>query len=348
MVDLQREWSGMVERPTLRQQGRFPAWFAVAWRAAAVLLVLSTLVLFFWIFRDELVDELDGHVSFTDVIYFMMISATTTGYGDIVPVTDRTRLFAALILTPAQIFLILIFLGSAYQLVVQHSWERWIMARIQRRLRGHTIVVGSGTSGTQANLELIRRGIPPQGIVIIDPDPDELERAQELGCNVIQADGTQERALRAARIDTAKSLVVSAGRDDTSILACLTARNLAPEIPITVLVREEDNEILARQAGADTVVNPKSFAGLLLAGSSAGDHTVAYIDELATHDGLDQISQRPVEPHELGKPLTEIATGLGVRIYRDGNAYGFWESEAGALEQSDIIIEILPPPGNRR
>ena len=57
-------------------------------------------------------------------------------------------------------------------------------------------------------------------------------------------------------------MIVSAGRDDTSILITLTARHLAPHLPISIVVRNEDNELPARQAGATTVINPVSFAGL--------------------------------------------------------------------------------------
>ena len=49
------------------------------------------LILIHWLERDGLKDTHDGDVSLVDVVYFTMISATTTGYGDIVPVTDRTR-----------------------------------------------------------------------------------------------------------------------------------------------------------------------------------------------------------------------------------------------------------------
>ena len=36
-------------------------------------------------------------------------------------------------------------------------------------------------------------------------------------------------------------------------------------------------------------------------------------------------------PEECGKPLSAIAKGLGVRVYRDGRPYGFWEPEAQSL-----------------
>src|SRR3546814_19472620 len=95
---------------------------------------------------------------------------------------------------------------------------------------------------------------------------------------------------------------VSAGSDDTSILITLTARHLAHDIPISVTVRNSDNELLARQAGAPTVINPVSFAGLLLAGSTHGEHIADYLADLATTSGRVQLAARLTGPDEHGKP----------------------------------------------
>ena len=64
---------------TLRRKGRVAGWFGLGWRIAAVIALLAILVLFHWLERHGLKDTHDGHVSFLDVIYFTMISATTTG-----------------------------------------------------------------------------------------------------------------------------------------------------------------------------------------------------------------------------------------------------------------------------
>jgi voltage-gated potassium channel len=49
-----------------------------------------------------------------------------------------------------------------------------------------------------------------------------------------------------------------------------------------------------------------------------------------------------VQPEEHGQPLSALTRGLGVRVYRDGKPYGFWEPEAKALQPGDVIVEILP------
>ena len=330
------------DQVTLRRKSPLPIWLQIGWRIALVLGLLLLTLLVHWYERDGLRDGLDGHVSFLDVIYFTMISITTTGYGDIVPVSQHARLFDALVVTPIRIFFVLIFIGTAYNLVFRRSWERWRMSKIQENLRDHIIIAGFGTSGAEALDELLALGGKATEVVVVDPNEEALERPQSLGCAVVQADATRDKTLQAVRVAQAKALIVSAGRDDTSILITLTARHLAPKLKISVAVRNEDNELLARQAGATTVINPVSFAGLLLAGSTQGAHIADYIADLASSNGRVRLAEREIRPDECGKPLSALAQGLGVRVYRDGKPYGFWEPEARSLMAGDCIVEILP------
>ena len=326
----------------LRRKPRIRGWYSLAWRLTALALLLGLLVFIHWIERHGLKDTHDGSVSFLDVIYFTMISATTTGYGDIVPVTDRTRLFDALVVTPIRILFLLILAGSAYLFVARRSWERFIMKRIQRGLSDHIVVVGYGTKNSRAVQELIDLGAEPNAIVVIDREDERLELAKALGCTVLKADATRDETLKAVHVARAKLVIISAGRDDTSILVCLTARHLAPDVRISLAVNQQDNEIPARRAGADVVVNPLDFAGLLLATTHAGQHIADYLADLATMGGRVRLVERDVRDDEIGRSLKDLTEGLGLRIIRDGTPYGFWRPQAQELMPGDIIMEIVP------
>ena len=219
------------------------------------------------------------------------------------------------------------------------------MSVIQRQLRDHVVIAGFGNSGSEAASELIRRGAHPDTIVVIDEDVAALRHAEAMNVAVMEGNATRDAALRAVRVGTARALIVAAGRDDTSILIVLTARRIAPDLPISVVIRSLDNEAIARQAGADTVINPASFAGLLLAGSTHGAHLADYMADLAATDGRVALRERPVMAAEVGIPLRDIATGLGHRIYRSGNMIGFWEAGADRLVAGDVILEVVPARG---
>ena len=79
----------------LRRAVKIPVWGDLGLRLTAALALVSIVVLIHWFDRDGLVDHHDGHISFLDVVYFTMISITTTGFGDIAPVSNQSRLVEA-------------------------------------------------------------------------------------------------------------------------------------------------------------------------------------------------------------------------------------------------------------
>ena len=327
----------------LRRATRIPVWGDLGIRLGIAIFLLGVVVMIHWWDRGGLVDNLDGEVSFSDVVYFTLISVTTTGFGDIVPITDRARMVEAIIVTPIRFAVFFIFVGTAYNFIIKRSWEKFRMARIQEQLSDHIVVLGYGVSGSESVNELIERGTEPSDIVVIDPSEERLAEAEKLGCNIMAADASRDDTLKAVRIAQSKNVLVSAGRDDTSILIVLTVRHLAPNVPISVVVRADDNEFLARQAGANNVINPVRFTGLLLAGSAKGAHIADYLADLASVTGRVQLVEREITAEECGCSISELQTGgRGLRVYRKGKVLGFWEDECQDLQPGDIVVEIVP------
>jgi voltage-gated potassium channel len=330
------------EHLVLRRPERLTPWQSIGVRALLVLLLIGIALAGHWFDRDGLRDNVDGAISFIDVIYFTMITVTTVGYGDIVPVTPSARLFDTFVVTPVRIFVWLIFLGTAYSFVLRRTLEQWRTRMIERALHGHIIVCGFGNGGSATVAELLRKGCTPDTVVVIDLDEERVSTAIGCGVMALKGDATRNATLAAVGVDRAKAVIVSPGRDDTTALIVLTARKMAPDVRISASVRNEENEDIVRQAGADTVINPIDFGGHLLAQSISGSHAVDYINDLATADGHVLIRERRVTEDEVGHPLANIATGLGVRILRDGATHGFWEVAASRLQPGDIIVEVVP------
>ena len=81
----------------LRRAVKLPVWGDLGIRLGAALFLIFIVIMVHWWDREGLVDNLDGEVGFLDVVYFTMISITTTGFGDIAPISDRARLVEAVI-----------------------------------------------------------------------------------------------------------------------------------------------------------------------------------------------------------------------------------------------------------
>jgi voltage-gated potassium channel Kch len=153
----------------------------LAVRALLIVLLFSAVIAVFWWDRAGLRDNVDDHVSLSDVIYFTMVTVTTVGYGDIVPVSERARLIDALFVTPVRIFVWMTFLGTAYQFLIQRVIEDLRMLRLQKQLQDHILVLGYGSGGTTAVAELVAQGIAPEDIVVIDHNEQRVRQAAAAG-----------------------------------------------------------------------------------------------------------------------------------------------------------------------
>ncbi len=328
-------------RPRFYRPGRLSPLTTLAIRGVAVLVLVGIALGGHWIDRAGLRDNTDGAVSFLDIVYFTVITVTTVGYGDIVPVSDSARMFDTFVVTPIRIFVFLIFLGSAYSFMLRQGWERWRMGLARHGLKDHVIVCGYGRSGSAAVSELLERGHPPGRIVVVDEDSSRLRLAEEWGVTTVEGDATHNKVLEIAKVESASNVIVCPGRDDTAVLIILTCRRLAPHAGIAVSIAAIENELLARDAGASIIVNPVSFGGQLLAQCTTGPHVADYVTDLVTRGGRIELRERAVKAEEVGRLPRDMVGSQIVRIYRGEQAIEVAQTDAERLLDGDWVIELI-------
>src|SRR3954469_22904735 len=100
--------------------------------------------------RDSYHDTADGSVSVVDALYYTTVTLTTTGYGDITPVTTGARLVNALVVTPMRLLFVILLVGTTISALTQRSREEFRLARWRARMGKHIVVLGFGTKGRNA------------------------------------------------------------------------------------------------------------------------------------------------------------------------------------------------------
>jgi voltage-gated potassium channel len=305
---------------------------------AAGALVATALIVYFG--RDGYLDNNnDDGISLLDAFYYSTVSVSTTGYGDIVPVTETARLLTTLFVTPLRLIFLITFVGTTVELLTERSRQAFQVQRWRARVRDHTVVVGFGTKGRAAVETLLGEGAEPTNIVVVDTDRARLDAASALGLVTVTGNATRSSVLRIAGVPNAAAIVIATNRDDTAVLVTLTARELAAKIRIVAAVRESENVHLLRQSGANSVIVSSETAGRLLGAATTTPAVVEVIEDLLTPDAGFAISEREVEESEVGgspRHLADIVLG----VVRGGALHRVDASSVDALERGDRLLYV--------
>ena len=310
--------------------------------------VLTTLLV--WLERDAYHDANGTPLGWIDALYYSTVTLSTTGYGDITPITDSARLVNALVITPLRFIFLITLVGTTIEVLTKRSRDEFRAQRWRRHMQGHTVVIGYGVKGQSTVEALLESGIEPARIVVVDSDRSAAEHANKKGCAAVVGDATREVTLQQAKVSVAARIVVAADRDDTAVLVTLTARRLAPHAAIVASAREGQNIEVLRQSGADVVIATAESAGRMLAlslTSPAAGHLFA--DLLEPVEGL-EIAEREIAPAELGvNPGSLIKQGeLVLAVVRHGELHRFDQGRVGVLQRDDhlvVVRAVAGPPG---
>ena len=220
--------------------------------------------------------------SLLEAAYMTTITLSTVGFGEVNPLDDRSRLF-----TIGLIFMGLVTIGYIVnrftEALIQGYFQEGIRLRQKRNLidslSEHYILCGFGRTGSYVAHEFQAEGIP---FVIIDSEPDEIEKAQQCGYVVIQGDATLDEYLLTAKIDKAVCLVAALRSDAENLYTILSAKTLNPKIRAIARASSEEAGLKLQRAGADAVVSPYITGGKRLAAAALRPQVMDFVDGILT------------------------------------------------------------------
>jgi voltage-gated potassium channel len=316
-------------------------------------IAVSTLVVY--LDRDGYRDSAGGPLSLLDSLYYATVSLSTTGYGDIVPITPSARLLSVILITPLRLVFLLVLVGTTLEVLTATARARARSQRWRNRVRDHVVIVGYGTKGRSALLALVDAGNPASQFVVVESDPDRARLATEDGAAAVNGDATQTRVLQRAEVGRAARIIVATHRDDTSVLVTLTARQLNPSATLVAAVREAENESLLRTAGATSVIVSAEAAGRLLGVSAMSPATGQIAHDLLSAGAGLELVERAAAPGEQGRMLP-TGDEMVLAVLQDGrlHAYGMGEVAVGAGDRLVVVrrasetdpTDPAPPIGN--
>lgn len=204
--------------------------------------------------------------SWFDSYYMSVITLSTIGYSEVVPLGFEGRVFnSLLVIFNLGLFaysistVTSIFADGGFKV---HFMEFRIHQKISK-LRNHTIVCGFGRHAILVCEELTKQQMP---FVVIETNPDKVEFLREGGDILfIEGDATEDSILFEAGIEHASALVVTLPADANNLFVVMSARQINPKLRIISRANNEADEVKIRRAGADHVVIPEKIGGFYMA-----------------------------------------------------------------------------------
>jgi len=317
------------------------------------LILLITFILLgtvgFWLIDDRNLDIQNPG----DALYMTLITITTVGYGEVIPLHSLgDRIFAGLIALGG--FGTLTFLFTSLSVFfleadLDHALRRRRMEKTIAKLKSHYIVCGFGRVGRNVAHELETTG---RRLVVIDRDEaqlaSQLERHPQL--LYLAGDASDDDLLLAADIRDAAGVFAVTGDDSLNLMISLTAKQLNPALRVVARCHEVRNIEKLRKAGADAIVSPDFTGGMRIASAMVRPHVVSFLDEMLRTEHRLRVEEVPVPPNcSIGNwgSLKHRGEHYVLLAVRDEQDWSFNPQDDYGLQSGQTIIAMASPEGRR-
>ena len=279
--------------------------------------------------------------SIVDGLYMTTITLTTVGFGEVIPLTDASKLF-----TISLIFYSVIIYGYVVSVVSEYVSNSNLMEELHnnkmikkiQKLEGHTIVCGYGRNGRQAAAKLKKYNKP---CVVIEKSQTVLKEIEAEGFLYFHGDATEDASLLSAGIARAESLITALPSDADNLYVVLSSRQLNTTSNIVSRATDESTEKKLKIAGADNVIMPDRIGGAYMASLLVTPDLVEFVNRISL-SGDDAANLEEIAVDDLPKQyLLQSIRDLDLRNKTGCNVIGFITAEGDYIinPSSDTILK---------
>lgn len=316
------------------------------------LALLSTVVIFFGstiIFVYEGTGINSKINDYFDAVYWSLVTISTVGYGDIVPVTLEGKLVTLVLIVNG--FLVIAFSTSIVTTALSERMERIKHNRVEseiKKLDEFTVICGYGIIAKNLIKELLKQ---KKKILVIDDNEENIIESKDNKLLTIRGDSTDMDFLKSIGVGSNASTIIALSEDDaTNLSTVLGARTLNETLHIITLVNNPETESKLKLAGADFIINSNEISAYI-AGEFIGqpvafeaihgillrDDISAEVDEIEIIEGMNVIG-RKINSIDFEKYNLTI---IGVVEGSNSNNFIFNPTNTEyVLQEKDVLITI--------
>ncbi|MCB4808664.1 potassium channel protein [Tamlana sp. 62-3] len=290
--------------------------------------------------------------SWVDAVYMTVITMTTVGFGEVVPLDKEAKIFT--------IFLILasvIIVGYALSIITEYilsknDIEELKHKKMQKKIDGfknHVVICGYGRNGKQAANKLRAYN---REFVVIEKNKELEERLQLDGVPYVIGNANEDEVLQQSGVNRASCFISALPNDADNLFVVLSARQLNSKINIISRASQESSYDKLKFAGANNVILPDKIGGDHMASLVVVPGLMEFIDNLSivgkSNINIEEVAVEKLYNTNLAKTLKDLdlrkKTGCNVIGYKDASGEYIVNPEADLKLEPHSKIIVLGRP----
>ncbi|ELP5728750.1 two pore domain potassium channel family protein [Vibrio vulnificus] len=240
-------------------------------------------LLFKWAGENALTED------FTTFIYYLMVTASTVGYGDLSPHSSMGRWIVVLIVIPGGLSLFAALLGRLASSLIDY-WRAGVLGKRRVRVSNHILLLGWNGHRTVHLIRMLQHEeIGKRPIVLCSRSDIENPLPGEISFVKVTS-YTDAQEMANANVGEASCIIVDNQQDDITLSAALYCANLNPKAHLLAYFKDEALGRLLSQHCPKAECIPAVGAEMLAKAAVDPGSSALHQELLASTRGMTQYS----------------------------------------------------------
>ncbi len=257
--------------------------------------------------------------NYGDGLWWALVTVTTIGYGDKVPLTTEGRLVGGVVILVG-IGLVGLFMGKISAILVERRIREGRGLSDAKHLSGHFVILGhkADMSGFISGILRVNSSLPKERLVVVSQTDETVVEELRLafpGVLFLRGDIIDPLAIQRANVSKASRVLVLADesltrsdqeKDARTVMAVMTLKNLAPEVYTCAEVIDSKYDEHLKLAKCDEVILSREYSRFLLVSATVSEGISRVLHEMLDLSDLKGLQTTQIPGEFVGRPFADL------------------------------------------